>query len=87
MLAMGVADYDDDTLDLQYPTKDTEDIVAALTAQQGKFYDALGAFQSYERALPGNPNTVYFRGQCLERMGRKTQAAARQAQPVSIIRI
>lgn len=37
-LALGVADYEDDRLDLAYPTKDVDDLVAAFRAQEGAYY-------------------------------------------------
>ena len=39
-------------------------------------YDAaLEDFQRYEQRLPGNPNTVFFQGLCLEGMDKKEPAA------------
>ena len=38
LLAMGVADYDDDALDLQFPVKDVDDMIAAMKRQEGGFY-------------------------------------------------
>ncbi|MFN0009802.1 MAG: TPR end-of-group domain-containing protein [Planctomycetota bacterium] len=38
LLAMGVADYDDDKLDLAYPTKDADDLIARFTGEQGGYY-------------------------------------------------
>jgi len=40
-----------------------------------KFEAALADFQSYERMLPGNPNTLFFKGYCCEQMGRRREAA------------
>jgi len=39
VFAFGVADYDDDALDLAYPTKDVDDIIAAFSAQEGAAFD------------------------------------------------
>ncbi len=38
VLAMGVADYEDDGLDLSYPTKDADDLIARFQAEEGGFY-------------------------------------------------
>ncbi len=45
--------------------------------QQRRFDAALAAFDVYERKLPGNPNTIFFKGFCNESMGRR-QAAAQE---------
>jgi hypothetical protein len=39
------------------------------------FESAYENFASYEQMLPGNPNTVFFKGFCLEGMQRKEQSA------------
>lgn len=60
-----------------YPTEpQAEHLLGMAQLKMGKFYDALGHFQAYERELPGNPNTIYFRGHCYDKMGRKEEAAA-----------
>ena len=38
LLAMGVADYDDDGLDLAYPVKDVDDLIARFEAERGTLY-------------------------------------------------
>jgi len=38
VLALGVTDYDDDSLDLAYPTKDADDLIARFKAEEGGFY-------------------------------------------------
>jgi len=38
ILALGVRDYDQDSLDLEFPTKDVGDLVAALSMQSGVYY-------------------------------------------------
>jgi len=42
----------------------------------GQYESALSDFSGYERAMPGNPNSAFFTGHCLDRMGRRQQAAA-----------
>ncbi len=39
VLAIGVGDYDDDTLDLAYATKDVDDLIARLGREAGDLYD------------------------------------------------
>jgi Caspase domain/Anaphase-promoting complex subunit 4 WD40 domain len=41
LLAMGVADYRDKALELAYPVEDVDDLIAALTAQEGPLYKAV----------------------------------------------
>ena len=41
----------------------------------GNFSAALADFQQYERLLPGNANTTFYKGRCLESMGRRSAAA------------
>ncbi len=38
LMALGVADYDDDALDLRYPVRDVDDLIARLQAQAGELY-------------------------------------------------
>lgn len=47
--------------------------VAHITAKS--FGAALDDFTTYEDVLPGNANTVFFKGYCLDRMGRGERAA------------
>jgi uncharacterized caspase-like protein len=41
VLALGVADYQDDRLDLAYPVKDADDLIARLAAEQGGHYETV----------------------------------------------
>ncbi|MBU1002157.1 MAG: M48 family metalloprotease [Proteobacteria bacterium] len=43
--------------------------------QQGNYDAALSQFSRYERALPGNPNTLYYEARALDGMGRRDEAA------------
>ncbi len=43
--------------------------------QQRKFNSAYRDFDAYDRLLPGNPNTKFFKGYSLEGMGRREAAA------------
>jgi len=59
-----------------YPGEPQADHVGGMARMKKGQYDAaLAGFAAYESKLPGNPNTVFFRGLCLEGMGRKNQAA------------
>jgi predicted Zn-dependent protease len=43
--------------------------------QLKKYEGAYQEFEAYDRLLPGNPNTIFFKGYCQEGMGDKQQAA------------
>jgi tetratricopeptide (TPR) repeat protein len=43
--------------------------------QQKAFASAANDFSAYERMLPGNPNTLFFKGYALEGMQQKDAAA------------
>jgi len=43
--------------------------------KQGRYEPALAEFTAYERLLPGNSGTVFYKGLCLEGMQRIPQAA------------
>jgi len=43
--------------------------------RERRFGSALKDFSSYERLLPGNPNTIFFKGLDLEGMGRREDSA------------
>jgi predicted Zn-dependent protease len=49
---------------------------AYAAMKQKKFDAALDDFSAVERLLPGNPDTTFCKGYCLEQMGRIPQAAA-----------
>lgn len=44
--------------------------------KRGLLSEAVASFTEYERRLPGNPGTAYFRGLCLEGMGNRQGATA-----------
>jgi predicted Zn-dependent protease len=59
-----------------YPEEAQALHVSAMVDMKMRQYDsALSQFSSYEELLPGNANTVFFKGQCFEKMGRKKEAA------------
>jgi len=41
----------------------------------GRFSSALSDFSAYDQRLPGNANTAFHKGFCLDRLGRKEEAA------------
>lgn len=48
-----------------------------VSMQAGHFSRAVSEFDAYERQLPGNPNTIFYKGFCMEQTGNK-QGAARE---------
>ncbi len=51
VLALGVQDYDDDTLDLKCSVKDVDDFVAAMSAQEGGFYSRVHVRKLVDREV------------------------------------
>lgn len=51
ILAFGVADYDDDNLDLAYPVHDVDGIIDAFRAQEGVFYDKVEVLRLVDREV------------------------------------
>ena len=61
-----------------YPREPLALFVSGLAQISGQHFDAAyDAFSRYEQLLPGNPNTIFYKGYALEGMGRR-QAAAKQ---------
>ncbi len=55
VLALGVADYGDDSLDLKYPTQDVDDLCARFRAEQGGYYQRVHTHRLVnEEVTPGN---------------------------------
>ncbi len=46
-----------------------------IQLEMRKYEKAFVSFDSYEKKLPGNPNTVYLKGACLDGQGRRRDAA------------
>jgi predicted Zn-dependent protease len=64
-----------------YPGEPQADHISGmLNMRARRFTQSLADFESYERRLPGNSNTVFYKGFCYEGMGRKREAAAQYAQ-------
>ena len=60
-----------------YPQEAQADYISGYTSLQLNRLDAAVAdFSAYEKKLPGNPNTRFYRGLTYEQMGRKQAAAA-----------
>jgi beta-barrel assembly-enhancing protease len=53
--------------------------------KNNRFSPAYRDFAAYERLLPGNPNTTFYQGYCLERMGQKQQAASNYAKYLNAV--
>jgi Flp pilus assembly protein TadD len=53
--------------------------------QLKEFDSAHEAFSTYEKLLPGNPNTIFFRGYSLEGMKKKKEAAAQYQRYLQIV--
>ncbi len=59
-----------------YPQEPQAIHISGMTYLQLKKFDqALQEFNTYEKTLPGNPNTVFFQGFSLEGSGRREPAA------------
>jgi predicted Zn-dependent protease len=58
------------------PTEPQADQVIGLASlTQNDYPSALRAFHAYEKALPGNPSTAFYKGLALEGMGDRSAAA------------
>lgn len=49
-------------------------IAGMVQIESKKYGDAYGSFDAYEKALPGNPNTVYFKGLALDGQAKRQGA-------------
>jgi len=59
-----------------YPQEAQGHLVAAMANFVDKKYNpALQQFNRYDQLLPGNPEITFFKGLCLEGMGRRPEAA------------
>ncbi len=50
-------------------------ILGIANLQLKKYDEAFNNFEQYGQILPGNPNTVFFKGLSLEKMGKRDRAA------------
>ena len=70
-----------------YPGEAQARHLAGYTKIRLKQYDAAYAdFNTYEEMLPGNPNTVFFKGLSLEGMGRPSAAAGQYQRYLQAVR-
>jgi beta-barrel assembly-enhancing protease len=61
-----------------YPEEPQAAHIAGMANLRLKNFErALNEFNEYEKALPGNPNTIFFQGFSLEGMGRRDQSAGK----------
>ncbi len=59
-----------------YPQEAQAHHISAVAAMDlGQYDAALDGFDRYEDMLPGNPNTIFLKGACLEGMGNTRDAA------------
>ncbi|MBN1626762.1 MAG: M48 family metalloprotease [Deltaproteobacteria bacterium] len=59
-----------------YPKEAQSNYISGLSRVQLKKYDqAVADFTGYESKLPGNPNTIFYRGYAYEGMGNKQKSA------------
>ncbi len=59
-----------------YPQEAQANYISGFSSLQlNRLNAAVANFSAYDKKLPGNPNTVFFRGYAYEKMGRKQQAA------------
>ncbi|MDD3311637.1 M48 family metallopeptidase [Pseudodesulfovibrio sp.] len=59
-----------------YPAEAQAMQLAGLLQVKAKRFDAAYEdFDAYEKALPGNPYTIFYKGYCQEGMGRRPEAA------------
>jgi uncharacterized caspase-like protein len=66
LLALGVADYADDELDLAYPVKDVEGLVNRLQAQEGELFNEVHIERRVDREV-SSPEVLRLRDQFLLR--------------------
>jgi len=59
-----------------YPSEPQAMQLAGVLQLKAKRFDAAYAdFDAYEKTLPGNPYTIFYKGYCKEGMGRRAEAA------------
>lgn len=51
-----------------------QSVLGVIRTKKGEYGKALNDFSSYEKALPGNPSTVYNKAFCYDKMGKKEEA-------------
>lgn len=61
-------------------------LVGLAKIETRKFESALADFEAYEKRLPGNPNTVFYRGYALEGMNQREKSAAAYADFLKAVR-
>jgi predicted Zn-dependent protease len=54
--------------------------------QLKSFQDAYNEFSTYERLMPGNPHTIFFKGYCQEGMNQVPQAAEEYNRYLQVVR-
>ena len=51
----------------------------------GRYDEAYADFAAYASVLPGNPNTTFYQGFSLEKMGRRDEAARRYSEYLNVV--
>jgi Flp pilus assembly protein TadD len=69
-----------------YPEEAQAHHLSGITKLAGRdFGRAYEDFSSYEKLLPGNPNTIFLEAYSLERMGRRRDAAVEYNRYLGIV--
>ncbi len=69
-----------------YPTEPQAHHLSGITElAKNDFGSAYEDFDNYEKMLPGNPNTIFFKGVSLEGMQRRQQAAEEYSRYLQVI--
>lgn len=61
-------------------------LIGYISIKQKKFENAFAAFAAYDRMLPGNPNTIFFKGYSLDRMEHIDDAAEEYMRYLKIVK-
>ncbi|MDP2990086.1 MAG: M48 family metalloprotease, partial [Kiritimatiellota bacterium] len=70
-----------------YPGEAQAVYISGMAKVQTRAYEAAyQEFSRYETILPGNPNTTYFKGFCLEGVGRRQPAAENYMRYLNVVR-
>ncbi len=61
-------------------------LIGVAKVNKNKFASAYDEFRTYDKLLPGNPNTAFYKGLSLEGMGRKQHAAGEYKKYLQVTR-
>jgi len=72
---------------INYSSEPQAVYISGMAKLQTRAFDAaFQEFSRYETLLPGNPNTTYFKGFCLEGAGRRQPAAEHYMRYLNVVR-